>query len=137
MLHEIKPLLILRGNVHPLVKLVQSNFPVSLLFGKSSLIVESYGVKTHSLWFHKGCREYNGPRSWGGGGDIKQRTRQCPKGHKKRKEATGVLARWPDVAKELGRKHQLSSLCGVSPILSPTPLICRSSYGKNGCLLLT
>lgn len=72
-----------------------------------------------------------------GAGDIKQRTRQCPKGHRKRKEATGVLARWPDVAKELGRKHQLSSLCGVSPILSPTPLICRSSYGKNGCLLLT
>lgn len=47
--HEIKPLLILRGNVHPLVKLVQSNFPVSLLFGKSSLIVDSSGVKTHSL----------------------------------------------------------------------------------------
>lgn len=36
----------------------------------------------------------------GVGVGIKQRTRQCPKGHRKLKEATGVFARWPDVAKE-------------------------------------
>lgn len=35
----------------------------------------------------------------GVGVGIKQRTRQCPKGHRKLKEATGVFARWPDVAK--------------------------------------
>lgn len=59
----------------------------------------------------------------GRAGGIKQRTRQCPKGHRNRKEATGVLARWPDVAKELVEGNINLVLCVVCLLSFPQLLL--------------
>lgn len=82
----------------------------------------------HSLWCHRDYKEHNGCRG-GEGQKAENQAGECPKGHRKLKEATGIFTRFPDVAKALLVGGNINLVLSVASLLS-FPHLLLNNYSK-------